>query len=581
MLGRVASRLSSTSAGRWTGACAALAWLLACVRWFDDGAAWRADWLQALPAWLPGGVALVALAIWLAVERPAMRGEDVDRRALGSLVALAVGLRLPLVWSAAAGYLTSDGALSGLVALRLREAREHFVFVPAVPYSGSLKSHLAAPLSVLLDPARAFALSSLFFFALAVAAVFRLAWRVGGPRAAWGAGLYLALAPAFVTQYSLSNDGNYVEVLALGPWALLLALRALHAARPGPLRVAAGLLLGLAFWCHILALIPTLAVSAVLAHGTLRRTGARAALRALATLAWALALGYFPALLWNASNGWESLRYLVPGLQPVGEGERHALGARLLGLLADHLPIMCGYSGGPTAALDTLAFAFACATLVALSATALQAARTCLGRGDDVAGETLCALLALAGVNLGVALLALPYLPSNPRYLVFLAVPFAVLLGWGAARWRHGRLGLALLLAFGAWGSWDQARLKRQADRDWRALARGLEDARVRHCYSDFYVATKLNFLTQERVVCSAKLGPTTTEYFFEYRRAVDQADAAAYVATNHAQGEKLARRLTRLGVAYNRLELPKPVLLPARHVDPAEIFPGRDFPLR
>ena len=141
----------------------------------------------------------------------------------------------------------------------LRDAREHFVFVPAVPYSGSLKSHLTAPLAAWIDPARAFALVSVAFFALAVAAACRLAWRAGGRRAAWGAGLYLALAPAFVTQYSLSNDGNYVEVLALGPWALLVALRAADVARPRTPRLLAGLLLGLAFWCHILALIPALA----------------------------------------------------------------------------------------------------------------------------------------------------------------------------------------------------------------------------------------------------------------------------------------------------------------------------------
>src|SRR6185295_1997595 len=115
--------------------------------------------------------------------------------------------------------------LSGIVAIHLREGIERLVFVPHVPYSGSLKSHLTAPLSLILDTPRAFALVSTLFFAAFVAAVHRLALRGFGRPAAVAAGLYAAFAPTFVTQYSLSNDGNYVEVLAFGTWALWLAAR--------------------------------------------------------------------------------------------------------------------------------------------------------------------------------------------------------------------------------------------------------------------------------------------------------------------------------------------------------------------
>ena len=91
-----------------------------------------------------------------------------------------------------------------------------------------------------------------------------------------------------------------------------------------------------------------------------------------------------------------------------------------------------------------------------------------------------------------------------------------------------------------------------------------------------------MNFLSGESVVCSAKLGPTTTEYFFDYRRQVEAAPAAALVAVNGANAEKLERRLERLGVTYERKELMKPVLLRlSRKVDPEELFPDREFPLR
>ena len=41
----------------------------------------------------------------------------------------------------------------------------------------------------------------------------------------------------------------------------------------------------------------------------------------------------------------------------------------------------------------------------------------------------------------------------------------------------------------------------------------------MRACYTDFYLATKINFASGESVTCSAKLGPTTTEYFFRSGR--------------------------------------------------------------
>ena len=100
------------------------------------------------------------------------------RRRVGWLVmALAILFRLPMAWQGAAGYVTADGALSGIVALHVRDGREHVVFVPHVPYSGSLKAHLTAPLAAVIDPARAFALVSVLFYAAFVAAVYRLARR--------------------------------------------------------------------------------------------------------------------------------------------------------------------------------------------------------------------------------------------------------------------------------------------------------------------------------------------------------------------------------------------------------------------
>jgi hypothetical protein len=91
-----------------------------------------------------------------------------------------------------------------------------------------------------------------------------------------------------------------------------------------------------------------------------------------------------------------------------------------------------------------------------------------------------------------------------------------------------------------------------------------------------------VNFFSQERVVCTGKLGPTMTEYFFEYRDKVEAAPEAALVPVNKTAARRLEERLTELGVSYERAELMKPVLYGlSRKVDPEELFPGRDFPRR
>ena len=115
----------------------------------------------------------------------------------------------------------------------------------------------------------------------------------------------------------------------------------------------------------------------------------------------------------------------------------------------------------------------------------------------------------------------------------------------------------------------------------WRGFVAQLERDGVRHCYTDFFLATRINFLSAERVVCSAKLGPFTTEYFFAYRDAVERAPEAALIAVNRTAAARLEKRLGELGVTFERRDLVKPVLFGlSRKVDPEELFPGREFPI-
>jgi hypothetical protein len=563
-----------TRAAAAAGLLAALSWVVLCARWFDFG--WtRPAWLVAVP---PAPLAIVVAALfafWLKSNGTVFRWTGAGLTLLLA-AALAVLFRLPLAWQGAAAYVTADGALSGIVALHAREGTEHLVFVPHVPYSGSLKSHVTAALSFATDGARAFALASVLFYGLFVAALHRLAFqaREAPGWTARGAALYAAFAPAFVTRYSLSNDGNYVELLALGTLALALAVQwARQPVHRGVLAAALGLALGLSFWCHILAVIPLAAVGVFLLL-----TDARAALRSLPAAALGWASGAAPSLLWNAANGGGSFEYLRPGGTPVGEAAVGApLRARLAGLLGDQAPVLLGYDSGYAPPVDVAMKALALAVL-ALTGVGLVAAARAARRERC---EVLRLLLVLVVVNVSVALWALPYIPGNPRYLLLLVAPIAVVLA-RLLRAPAARPVFAVVVAFGALGSLAQVPGALAADGRWRAFVRDLEREGVRWCYTDFYIGTKVNFLSEERVVCSSKLGPTTTEYFFAYREQVERAPEAAFIAVNDDHADKLQRRLVRLGVTAERRDMMKPVLLRlSRKVDPAELFPDREFPLR
>jgi hypothetical protein len=606
------------------GCAAAVLWIVFCVLWFDVATPWRPAALVAVSPLAILTASLLAALAWLRGRWGTLAAPPLGATAPALLLVLALAFffRLPVVVGGAGAAVTPDGALSGIVALHAANGSERLVFVPQVPYSGSLKSHLTAPLALVMDPARAFALVSVAFYLAYVAGLFRLALLVAGPRAALLAGLYSAFSPAFLTRYSLSNDGNYVEVLALGTWALWLAARwTREAGARARLAFAAGLLLGLGFWCHILAVIHLAAIaalfvlaaaipgrnpagepviprdtgwtdpgeSAVPADSSSLREMKLLGMASLLALACGWAIGYAPGWLWNLANGWESFHYLVPGAARTDEagasglaGVASGLREKLWLMVSDHWPVLMGYDTGYGPGVDRLLVALSwVGVAAALFATAWTARRAWRERSWPLAS-----LLLFAATNLVVALVALPHVPGNPRYILFLmsVVPvfLADALGEGR-RWRRtGPVVLALLVATGAVGSFAQVPRTLWQDAKWREFVADLEREGVRFCYTDFFMATRVNFLSGERIVCSAKLGPNTTEYFFEYRERVEEAPEAALIAVNRTSAERLETKLAGLGVRYERLDLMKPVLLRlSRKVDPQDLFPGRTFPMR
>jgi hypothetical protein len=243
-------------------------------------------------------------------------------------------------------------------------------------------------------------------------------------------------------------------------------------------------------------------------------------------------------------------------------------------MVTDHWPVLVGYDSGYAEPIDSLVRTLAWAA-VALSVWATGRAAA---RAVRTGSRPMAVLLIFTVVNLAVALLSLPHVAGNPRYLLFLMAPLPVFLA-DALRQGRGRLVFLGLVGLGALGSLGHLPGTLRADEGWRGLAEGLEREAVRFCYTDFHLATRINFLSGERVICSAKLGPVTTEYFLSYRERVEHAPEAALVAVNAYSADRMGKRLEALGVTYERRDFMKPVLLRlSRKVEPEELFPGRSF---
>jgi hypothetical protein len=548
---------------RLDGVLAFALWVLTCLRWFDAGAPFRPRALGLLSPALLGGLWLVSFGWWLLRRWGRLFGPlGANRAALFLVVALAFFFRLPMVCWGSAGYLTSDGSLSGTVAVHLRDGIDHLVFIPNSGYSGSLKAHLTVLLATLTDMPRAFALASVLFYVAFVAGVHRLGTLVSA-RTGLFAGLYLAFAPAWVTHYSLSNDGNYVEVLAFGTWALFLAARWMSEEEDRPLRATGiGLLLGLAFWCHILAVLYGAAIGIVFLA-----LGSRALPRSIPGLVAGFVAGYFPGLIWNAQNGWFSFGYLVTGAHQEKPVVATAVLSRVWPMITDHWPILMGYDAWYPPFFDGLSLALAWFAVAAVVVAVGLAARAAWRRPADV--RTL--LVAFTATNLGLALVGAEHIPGNPRYLLFLMSSIPVLL---AAAFGSGarRVVLGVLVTFGALGSLATLPPSAATDAKWRGFVSGLETAGVDYCHTDFYLAAKINFLSEGRILCSSRLGPTYSDYFRNATR-VDAAPQAALIPVNRTKAAKLETALQLLGVSYKRVDLMKPVLYDlSRKVDPDEL---------
>jgi hypothetical protein len=466
---------------------------------------------------------------------------------IAGILILASLVRLPALLRPSS-VISGDSAVNGIVAHELRLGNiAPPVYPPGYPYEGTLKVNLTALAGRLLPSVGT---PSLYiwighaFYLVWIAAVMALARRVRGDVAAAGAGLFMALAPRFLTAFSVNNVGQYQELNALGALGLVLLA--------GGSVLAAAFAVGLAVWQQLVASYFVLALAiAVVITPSLR--GPRALLDGLI----GFTAGTYPIWIWNFTNGWGTFDFFRRGAKG-GPADRLAeWPTQMSRTLSVSFPKMFGATdlglGGTLATVLALALPL---VVIALAWSRRSEMRAERGRS--------AAFLAVLLFTIGLSVFTVSKFSrrgiQRPRYLLPLYTPVAVAAGWAfaslAARSRPAAgAGAVAVLGWNLAGTLPWLIGRAPAAAYDAAFLRSLEDAGVHRAHAGFTLATRYTFLSGGRVLIAGDLGPEVDWVYLPHAQRIEAEGADAYIGDRADLADGLSRRFTALGVSFKKTE--------------------------
>jgi 4-amino-4-deoxy-L-arabinose transferase-like glycosyltransferase len=430
---------------------------------------------------------------------------------VAALLVLGLGLRLAVI-SSPLGEIDGDEAVVGLMARHIAFLGERPVFYWGQPYLGSLEAFSAAPVFRLFDSST-FALklvpTAYSLGLVGLSAI--LARRLFGTGAALATAAYLALPPSMWAVWSTKARGGYAELLFLGE-ALLLATLALARSPSRRLALLWGILAGLAFWTHLLAVVYLVPALVFVVLSRRRLPVPTISLAVVGTL-----VGMAPLVIENLADGFLTVAALLQPpdlpLDPL---------AQLLRFFRVGVPVLLGL-GQPTTsqtlfdqdwpqrpAGHLIVAVLAVALVAGALLTYLPSVRRLMLCGAQPAAEPALLVLLAVAVPPVVALTRFGFFVSEPRYALPLygAVPLLAGALW-RVRWRSARWTvIGLVLAFNVWSlvSTDPRLWRPEDTPDSTAASRAelvqfLVSGDRHQMYTDYWIGYPIMFETRETVL--------------------------------------------------------------------------------
>lgn len=395
------------------------------------------------------------------------------------------------------GTLSSDGAVIGLMALRLLHHGQLTAYMWGQGYGGSLEAAATAAAFLIAGTGTAQLLATTALTsALCALALWRAGRQVVGERAALLGALVFWVWPATFAWRSLKPGGTYMIGLALALCAVGALAKMKKGDRSWRRCVIVGLWCGLALWSSPMAL--ELLIPAAL---WCLREIVRLRWRLLAVAAGGI-IGWLPALAFGVTHDWANLH--VPGRGDMLSG----LGTRLAQFFTIEGPIALGareegslaWLGGPVTG-QALAWIGAAVLLAAGIAVLRRRAPRCQ-----------LPMLTIALLPVFYAMNSLADHVGQGRYVMFALPMVALLIGVGVERAGPRRVavpaGLALACALGTAGLLAEpaGELVAFAAPD---VAMPVNDDGLRHliaehgitdAYANYWIAYRITFETGGRV---------------------------------------------------------------------------------
>lgn len=495
----------------------------------------------------------------------------------------------------------SDEAIVGLMARHILFG-ERPVFFYGQAYMGSLDAWLiAGGFALLGESVMTIRIVQSFLYLIVVAAGYWLAWRLTErPLVAISAGLLLAVPPTLGALYTTATLGGYNETLLFGILILLMAHSVTYQQRTSRWRWALlGLAAGLGWWTNGLIIAFGAPAGFIILLDLWRGTDRLATLAGLGIALAGFLIGSAPWWIFAFENDLAPLRFLLGDQRGsfAGTGAiRLNTSDRLVGLLLFGLPAVIGlrYPWSPEFFLLPLSVIVALVFIIAVIGVA---------RRRDLPGYARALLVSM--IVIFCALFLASSFSNDPtgRYFLPLIIPLSIAFGLlvDTLHARAGRLPasalLGLVLVYFAAGQVYAASnnppgittqfnlITHIPNDDDDALIAFLIDQDLTHGYTNYWIAFRLAFLSQERVQYSATLPDKpdlTYTPFYEryppYRAAADGAGRIGYITANVPEIEQeLEGLFVSAGVRFERAEIGPFVIF--YDFSPAEAVPRPPLP--